>query len=175
MRELPKLNSHANVTTVGYVLIDYCRRPLSEVYADIEAYAGWATGNQNTGIGVEGIFLDETPNHYSKERAEYLQAVGQHIKATGGILGDQLVSGLLLRQPLSFGTSLSNSTCSIKLILWNRSFTTLERHQTLASWLLLLAVRTWSSPARNRMIDTEEWKCRNGSKSTLAIGSSLAT
>ncbi|KAG4438151.1 hypothetical protein IFR05_006362 [Cadophora sp. M221] len=66
MRELPKLNAHVNVTTVGYVLIEYC-------------------------LGIEGIFLDETPNLYSSERAEYLQAVKQHIKATSGIFGDRLV------------------------------------------------------------------------------------
>ncbi|KAH8586589.1 cell surface spherulin 4-like protein [Bisporella sp. PMI_857] len=91
VREVPKLNDYANVTTVGYVLIDYCRRPLSDVYADIKTYAGWATNNENTGLGVKGIFLDETPNHHSTERAEYLYAVHQHIKAMWGILGDRLV------------------------------------------------------------------------------------
>ncbi|KAH9206433.1 Spherulation-specific family 4 [Leptodontidium sp. 2 PMI_412] len=91
MRELPKLNAHINVTTVGYVLIDYCRRPLEDVRRDINLYAGWAAENATTGLGIEGIFLDETPNHFSPERAEYLQAVQQHIKATSGILGDRLV------------------------------------------------------------------------------------
>ena len=86
------------MTTVGYVLINYCKRPLRDVYADIETYAGWATdnedgnGNANTGLGVQGIFLDEAPNHHSTERAEYLSAVHQYIKATRGILGDRLVS-----------------------------------------------------------------------------------
>lgn len=118
MREVPKLNSYANVTTVGYALIDYCRRPLSDVFSDINTYAAWAAETQDRSLGVEGIFLDETPNHYSKERAEYLQAVGQHIKTTGGILGDRLVSSLLFRQPPSFGTSLWSSAYSIKLMLW---------------------------------------------------------
>ena len=92
VREVPKLNVNANVYTVGYVRIHYCNRPLSEVYEEIETYAGWAKDYESTGLGVKGILLDETPNHYSTDRAEYLDAVRQHIKATAGILGDRLVS-----------------------------------------------------------------------------------
>jgi len=67
---------------VGYVRIDYCKKPLSEVYEEIEAYAGWAKDYETSGLGVGGILLDETPNHYTSERAEYLDAVHRHIKAT---------------------------------------------------------------------------------------------
>jgi hypothetical protein len=91
-REIPKLNAHANVVTVGYIRIDYCKRPLSKVCIEIDTYAGWATEYEKTGLGVGGILLDETPNHYTAERAEYLDAVCQHIKATPGIQGDRLVS-----------------------------------------------------------------------------------
>jgi hypothetical protein len=91
-REIPRLNAHANVVTVGYIRIDYCKRPLSEVCIEIDTYAGWATEYEKTGLGVGGILLDETPNHYTAERAEYLDAVCQHIKATPGIQGDRLVS-----------------------------------------------------------------------------------
>jgi hypothetical protein len=91
-REIPKLNAYANVVTVGYIRIDYCRRPLSEVCAEIDTYAGWATEYEKTGLGVEGILLDETPNHYTAERAEYLDAVRQHIKGTPSIRGERLVS-----------------------------------------------------------------------------------
>ncbi|KAH8787744.1 cell surface protein [Hyaloscypha finlandica] len=90
-REIPKLNAHVNVVTVGYIRIDYCKRPLSEVCIEIDTYAGWATEYEKTGLGVRGILLDETPNHYTAERAEYLDAVCQHIKATPGIQGDRLV------------------------------------------------------------------------------------
>ena len=92
VREVPKLNAPPNVYTVGYVRIDYCKKPLEEVYGEIDTYAGWAHDYEKSGLGVKGILLDETPNHYSPERAEYLDAVRQHIKATEGILGDQLVS-----------------------------------------------------------------------------------
>ncbi|KAL5320229.1 hypothetical protein ACEPPN_011030 [Leptodophora sp. 'Broadleaf-Isolate-01'] len=118
MRELPKLNAHINVTTVGYVLIDYCRRPLEDVRRDINLYAGWAAENATTGLGIEGIFLDETPNHFSPERAEYLQAVQQHIKATSGILGDRLVSVRLFHlAPTRLKSLLQDIfSCSTKLM-----------------------------------------------------------
>jgi len=92
VREVPKLNVNANVYTVGYVRIHYCNKPLSQVYEEIETYAGWAKDYESSGLGVKGILLDETPNHWSAERVEYLDAVHQHIKATEGILGHRLVS-----------------------------------------------------------------------------------
>jgi hypothetical protein len=94
VREVPKLNVHANVSTVGYVRIDYCKKPLNEVYEEIEAYAGWAksTDYEKSRLGVGGILLDETPNHYTPERAEYLDAVHQYVKATEGLQGKRLVS-----------------------------------------------------------------------------------
>ena len=91
VREVPKLNVQANVCTVGYIRIDYCKKSLSEVYEEIETYAGWAKDYETSGLGVKGILLDETPNHHSTDRAEYLDAVRQHIKAMEGILGDRLV------------------------------------------------------------------------------------
>lgn len=91
-REVPKLNAQANVYTVGYVRIDYCKKPLSEVYEEVETYASWAKDYERTGLGVRGILVDETPNHYSVDAASYLNALHQHIKGTLGILGDRLVS-----------------------------------------------------------------------------------
>ena len=91
-REVPRLNSLANVCTVGYVRINYCDKPLSELYEEIDKYAGWAENYDQTGLGVHGIFLDETPNHYSPRFAEYLEQVRGRVKGTSGILGDRLVS-----------------------------------------------------------------------------------
>lgn len=107
VREVPKLNMHANVSTVGYIRIDYCKKPLSEVYAEIEAYAGWSQYHEHAGLGVEGILLDETPNHYSEDRVEYLHAVGQHVKSTCGILGERLVSAPPERARLELTSVLS--------------------------------------------------------------------
>jgi hypothetical protein len=97
VREVPKLNAYPNVVTVGYVLIDYCKRPMNETIQDIDSYAGWAEASKNPGLYVEGILLDETPNHYSAERAEYLEALRQHIKSTSGFKDDRLVSHIPTR------------------------------------------------------------------------------
>lgn len=89
-REVPKLNSYANVCTVGYVRIDWCRRPLKESYEDIQLYAEW-NNKHIRGLYVEGIYVDETPNHVSKESAEYLDAITSFIKNSEGLAGDRLV------------------------------------------------------------------------------------
>ncbi|ORY18990.1 cell surface protein [Clohesyomyces aquaticus] len=91
VREIPKLNAAENVYTVGYIRVHYCKRPISEVYDEIDTYAGWAKDFERSGLGVKGILLDETPNHFSKERAEYLDALRKHIKLASGILGDRLL------------------------------------------------------------------------------------
>jgi hypothetical protein len=94
VREVPKLNTQANVVTVGYIRIDYCRKPLTEVFEEIDTYAGWASASENPLLYVEGILVDETPNHYSPERAEYLEALRKHIKNTDGLRGERLVRPL---------------------------------------------------------------------------------
>ena len=95
-REVPKLNASANVYTVGYIRIDYCKRPLNEVYAEIDTYAGWSgtrdSEDESRKLGLGGILLDETPNHHSTLRAEYLESIRKHVKASEGILRNRLVS-----------------------------------------------------------------------------------
>jgi hypothetical protein len=80
------------------------------VEADIETYAGWGRawnerrrregrGKQDEGKGgrggmaLEGILLDETPNHWSAEREEYLERLARKIRGSEGFVGDRLVSG----------------------------------------------------------------------------------
>jgi len=92
VREIPKLNASANVVTLGYIRVHYCDKPLREVYAEVDAYTGWAGHLERAVLGMRGVFVDETPNHYSPERASYLDAVRQHIKVSPGIVGDKLVS-----------------------------------------------------------------------------------
>lgn len=93
-REVPKLNAAPNVCTIGYVRIDYCRKPLHDVCEEIDRFAGWVTehGSEKPGLAVHGIYLDETPNHYSAGRALYLEALHKHIKSRNGIQGQRLVS-----------------------------------------------------------------------------------
>lgn len=91
VREIPKLNASANVVTLGYIRVHYCDKPLREVYAEVDAYTGWAGHLERAVLGMRGVFVDETPNHYSPERASYLDAVRQHIKVSPGIVGDKLM------------------------------------------------------------------------------------
>jgi hypothetical protein len=79
------------VYTVGYIRIDYCRKPLGEACEEIARYAGWAADYEATKLGVRGIFVDETPNHESEERVEYLERLTRFIKGCEGILGDKFV------------------------------------------------------------------------------------
>ncbi|TKA72815.1 hypothetical protein B0A49_05479 [Cryomyces minteri] len=90
-REIPRLNAHTSVCTIGYVRIDYCKRDISEVCEEVATYAGWSNDRANSGIFVKGIFVDETPNHYSAHVAAYLDTVTLRIKNTPGILGARLV------------------------------------------------------------------------------------
>jgi hypothetical protein len=93
-REVPKLTASPNVTTIGYVRIDYCRKPLHDVCEEIDRFAGWVTkhGDDVPGMAMQGIYLDETPNHFSAGRKLYLEALHKHIKTTEGLLGQRLVS-----------------------------------------------------------------------------------
>ncbi|KAL3476617.1 Spherulation-specific family 4 [Aspergillus californicus] len=91
-REVPRLNAFANVYTVGYIRVDYCRKPLQQSYDEIARYASWSEDYETTSLGVRGIFVDETPNHHSPERAEYLSALTRYIKSSPGILSDRFVA-----------------------------------------------------------------------------------
>ncbi|KAL2812288.1 Spherulation-specific family 4 [Aspergillus granulosus] len=90
-REVPRLNAYSNVYTIGYIRIDYCRKPLQDSYDEIARYASWSEHYETSKLGVRGIFVDETPNHHSPERVEYLDALTQYIKACPGILPDKFV------------------------------------------------------------------------------------
>ncbi|CAG8972121.1 hypothetical protein HYALB_00008126 [Hymenoscyphus albidus] len=101
-RELGKLSVLANVRLVGYVRVNYCERNLAEVLEDINKYAGWSktairsssptpSDSAQMSVAVHGIFVDETPNSYTEERAMYLENVTSLVKKTPGILGDCVV------------------------------------------------------------------------------------
>lgn len=91
-RELPLFNAKENVTTVGYVRMQYCKRSIEKVYDDVAVYAGWSKNHDSNGIYVEGIFLDEAPNEWTAPIGTYLNSVSEKIKGTAGILGRKLVS-----------------------------------------------------------------------------------
>ncbi|KAF1833012.1 hypothetical protein BDW02DRAFT_648735 [Decorospora gaudefroyi] len=70
VREIPRLNALPNVTTLGYVRATYCKRSLQDVGNDIKTYAA-----RQRGLGIDGIFVDETVNLFSEEAKAYLDAV----------------------------------------------------------------------------------------------------
>ncbi|KAL4914635.1 Spherulation-specific family 4 [Aspergillus aurantiobrunneus] len=90
-REVARLNSYTNVLSVGYIRVDYCRKPLHASFAEIARYGAWAEHYATTRLGVRGIFIDETPNHHSSERAEYLSCLTRYIKDTPGILAEKFI------------------------------------------------------------------------------------
>ena len=91
IREIPRLNAYLNVRTVGYVGTTYGRKPLEEVYADIAQYAKWSSDDNCPGLGVSGIFFDETLGLYSDDDFVYQESVTRRTKETEGILGNRIV------------------------------------------------------------------------------------
>jgi hypothetical protein len=91
-REIARLNACANVCTVGYVCINYCKRAIGDVCRDVNRYAGWSVDYGRSKLGVQGIFFDETPNLYSNHVVAYLNAIDRMVKEARGVVGEQLVS-----------------------------------------------------------------------------------
>jgi hypothetical protein len=91
-REIPKLNQHANVRTVGYVSTSYTNRNMSLALRDIETYSAWAENSTVRGLGMHGIFLDETPSQYQPASVQFLDTLAASIKSQTGFGKDPLVS-----------------------------------------------------------------------------------
>jgi hypothetical protein len=135
---LPKLTSAPNVTTIGYVRIDYCRKPLHEACEEIDRFAGWVTkhGRDVPGMEMSGIYVDETPNHFSAGRKLYLEALHKYIKGKDGLLGQRLVSlkpnlvPAFAAAPLSFLSHATGCFPCVSLTVQRRSSTTRGRHPT---------------------------------------------
>jgi hypothetical protein len=90
VREIPRLNTYENVQVVGYVRATYCERPIEHVFDEIKAYADRCR-DEPTGLGVQGIFLDETTNLFSPEVKQYLDQIDDKVKRINGIGGDKIV------------------------------------------------------------------------------------
>ncbi|KAK4218509.1 cell surface protein [Rhypophila decipiens] len=95
MREVPKLNAFPNVTTVGYIAITWARKSLDDVKKEIDRYAGWdqkaCQDLEIEGLYLEGIYLDETPNHVSEHAKSYLKELTGYVKGLEGLRGERLV------------------------------------------------------------------------------------
>jgi hypothetical protein len=92
VREIMKLNAYPNVKTVGYIGTTYGKKPIEAVYADIERYSKWSSDARFPGLGVSGIFFDETTNVYTEADRIYLDNITKKTKLTEGLFGDRIVS-----------------------------------------------------------------------------------
>jgi hypothetical protein len=74
-REIPRLNSYPNVRTIGYVSTSGANRNLSSTVQDISTYSSWSKNITIPGLGVQGIFLDETPSVYTAAAVQFLNTI----------------------------------------------------------------------------------------------------
>lgn len=86
---IAKLNSYANVQTVGYVRTDYTRRDINAVIADVETYAGWSTASST--YNMHGIFFDEAPYDYNADSVQYMATIDALVKTSNGLKGAKTV------------------------------------------------------------------------------------
>ena len=101
-RELPKLIGRQNVAIVGYVRTIYTTRNKTEVFDDVDAYAGWIMENTTSNYILHGIFFDETPSNYTIESAEYMDEIDKYVKNHKGFAGNyvrHLLYLLILDRP----------------------------------------------------------------------------
>lgn len=93
-REIRRLNSYANIRTVGYVATGYAKREIAAVLQDVSAYSRWSK-NATSGLGMHGIFFDETPSQYEPSSAQFLDTAHAAVRSEDGF-GPQ---GLVINNP----------------------------------------------------------------------------
>lgn len=97
-----RLKAFSNVTLVGYVRLDYCRRSVEDVQKDIDKYASWRQVdkddvNRCEDVSMEGIFFDEVPNIFAIDIADQLASYSKAVKNMKGFGTNRWV-GMLLTQ-----------------------------------------------------------------------------
>jgi len=90
-KEIPRLNSYANVRTVGYVSTDWAKRDVALALRDISTYGEWSRNASAKGIDMHGIFLDETPSQYDTASAEYYETIASAVRSEDGLGKNPLV------------------------------------------------------------------------------------
>ena len=93
--EVPKLKTYHNVRTLGYVATNYTNKPVEKVLEEIKVWANWTHANNNTLMGVDGVFFDEVPGGYDWEQADYLKQATNEVKGAEG-LGQRTVGMLTI-------------------------------------------------------------------------------
>ncbi|RKF53105.1 spherulin domain protein [Golovinomyces cichoracearum] len=130
IREIPKLNSFANVQTVGYVSTNWAKRDLELVLGDVTIYSNWSKKHRNESIpdlGVRGIFLDETPGCYTDTGAKFFKQIALFIRSEE-IFGP---NSLIIHNPGLIPDSRYMKYCDISVI-FEESYSEYQRCDFLA-------------------------------------------
>ncbi|KUJ17439.1 uncharacterized protein LY89DRAFT_644923 [Mollisia scopiformis] len=90
-RDIPRLNAYPNVLTVGYVSTNYTNRDLSLIFDDIDTYVSWSQNVSTKGLGMRGIFLDETPNQWTPAAGQFYDSIATVIRSSTGLGADPLI------------------------------------------------------------------------------------
>jgi hypothetical protein len=101
-REIPKLTAHPNTRVLGYVATTYANRDKALVVKDIETYAGWPTQSSNSGMAVNGIFFDETPQDFSASALAYLKDLTGSVRGMASFGPDNFVRSFLPDESILF-------------------------------------------------------------------------
>lgn len=74
---LTTLNSKPNVKTVGYVHVEWTKRPAAEITSEIDTYAHWSCDPKTK---INGIFFDEAPDSAAPDKLSYMHDVTAHAR-----------------------------------------------------------------------------------------------
>lgn len=69
---------------------NYTNKPIQDVLTEIRTYANWPQILNDSRVGVDGIFFDETPGTYDWRWEDYLKVAAAEVRAQPG-LGEGVV------------------------------------------------------------------------------------
>jgi len=78
---IAKLNSYPNVQTVGYVDTAHGARPIADVNAEVDVYAGW-TSSGSASLKIGGIYFDDVSAETTSSMYSYYQGAAEHARSS---------------------------------------------------------------------------------------------
>ncbi|KAG9243218.1 Spherulation-specific family 4 [Calycina marina] len=118
-REIPRLNSHANVQTAGYVSTDYGKRDTKLMLKDVDVYSNWSSHS----LGMDGIFLDEVPTQYNFSTVRAYEQVSLEIRSAPGLGPDSLI----IHNPGTIPDARYLALCNMTIV-FEGSYDTYQQH-----------------------------------------------
>ncbi|CAO2653669.1 Nn.00g030800.m01.CDS01 [Neocucurbitaria sp. VM-36] len=114
---LSQLAKYSNVRKVGYVRTGYASRNLTNVFSELNTYAGWAS--KDKALAMDGIFFDESPHQYSAKAVDFMLSASQAVKNADGIQGAKTV----IRNPGVVPDARFNDTNTEISVVFEQSYT----------------------------------------------------